>query len=372
MRRNRKNNIKKERVIMIASSAFVLAALTMTGVYMKDRNVESKDDGYSVDLAALEGSQGDNYPEIAQNNTTDTQKNQVAQGDTTQGGTTVAQGDTTQEGTTVAQGDTTQGGTTVAQGDATQGGTTVAQGDTTQGGTTVAQGDALDGEKKQANMDDDLDYMPLEAGSSLVEIAGLTEGAYSLLEQEAALEGISDFENIVEDDEVLAEIENNDAADSDNEENADEEASAQDVVVSKELHFVEENGLIRPTTGEILMNYSMDSSIYFATLDQYKYNPAVMFSAEEGSVVSACAEGKVVDIYEDAQIGNAVTIDLGDGYQATYGQLQDIQVSVDSYVNAGDEIGSVAAPTKYFSVEGSNLYFQLTKDGAPVNPESLF
>ena len=35
MRRDRKSSIKKERIVMIASSAFVLAALTMTGVYMK-------------------------------------------------------------------------------------------------------------------------------------------------------------------------------------------------------------------------------------------------------------------------------------------------------------------------------------------------
>ena len=39
---------------MLASSAFVLAALTMTGVYMKGQNVESKDDGYTLDFTALE------------------------------------------------------------------------------------------------------------------------------------------------------------------------------------------------------------------------------------------------------------------------------------------------------------------------------
>ena len=43
MRRNKKSGINKERIIMLASSAFVLAALTMTGVYMKGQNVESRD-----------------------------------------------------------------------------------------------------------------------------------------------------------------------------------------------------------------------------------------------------------------------------------------------------------------------------------------
>ncbi len=314
MRRNRKNNIKKERIIMIASSAFVLAALTMTGVYMKQQNAKSEDDGYSMDFAALEDSADNKYQEIAQNNVP--QDNQTA------------------------------------------------------------RNDATEEELNQANMDDDLDYMPLEAGSSLVEIPGLTEGKYSVEGQETVLEGLEDVNELADGGEVLvendADEDSEDAAEDGEEEDDDEEASAGEVVVSKELHFSEEDGLVRPAAGDILMHYSMDAGIYFATLDQYKYNPAVIFAAEEGSAVSACAEGKVIDIYEDAQIGKAVTLDLGDGYQATYGQLKEIPVSVGSYVNAGDIIGSVAAPTKYYSVEGSNLYFQLEQNGTPVNPENLF
>ena len=39
-------------------------------------------------------------------------------------------------------------------------------------------------------------------------------------------------------------------------------------------------------------------------------------------------------------------------------------------VSAGDVLGKVAAPTKYYSVEGPNVYFKLEKDGVPVNPLS--
>ena len=35
-------------------------------------------------------------------------------------------------------------------------------------------------------------------------------------------------------------------------------------------------------------------------------------------------------------------------------------------------IGYVNEPTKYYSVEGSNLYFELRKDGAPVDPIEFF
>ena len=54
MRKNRRNNAKKERTIMIASSVFVLAALTMTGIYMKSNNTEEQGDGYTIDFTALE------------------------------------------------------------------------------------------------------------------------------------------------------------------------------------------------------------------------------------------------------------------------------------------------------------------------------
>ena len=63
-------------------------------------------------------------------------------------------------------------------------------------------------------------------------------------------------------------------------------------------------------------------------------------------------------------------MDLGNGYEVTYGQLDNILVSEGSYVAKGDVIAQVAPPTKYYSVEGTNVYFKLTKDGVPVNPMS--
>ena len=52
---------------MLASSAFVLAALTMTGVYMKGQNVESRDDGYTLDFTALPNNADDKLQEITEN-----------------------------------------------------------------------------------------------------------------------------------------------------------------------------------------------------------------------------------------------------------------------------------------------------------------
>ena len=146
------------------------------------------------------------------------------------------------------------------------------------------------------------------------------------------------------------------------------DAPAISTAMQPTLSFGDTDTLVWPVVGNVLINYSMDKTVYFPTLDQYKYNPAIVIAANEGGMITAAAAGKVTSVFEDPQIGQAVTMDLGNGYEITYGQLKEILVSEGSYVSMGDMIASVAAPTKYYSIEGTNVYFKLTKDGNPVNP----
>ena len=152
------------------------------------------------------------------------------------------------------------------------------------------------------------------------------------------------------------------------EEDAGEGTPALSTAVQPALTFSDSDTLIWPVVGNILVNYSMDKTIYFPTLQQYKYNPAIIIQANQGDLITAASAGKVISVFSDPQIGNGVTMELGGGYEVTYGQLTNILVSEGSYVATGDVIAEVAAPTKYFSVEGTNVYFKLTKDGEPVNP----
>ena len=79
----------------------------------------------------------------------------------------------------------------------------------------------------------------------------------------------------------------------------------------------------------------------------------------------------VTEVFYDEEIGNALTVALGSGYELTYGQLADIQVAAGDTVSRGELLGTVAAPTKYYTLEGTNVYFRMTKDGEPVNPLTL-
>lgn len=351
MKRNRRNNSKKERTIMIASSVFVLSALTMTGIYMKSNNVQEQDDGYTIDFTALENNVEDKYQEIAQNDPAE--NNAETLGD-------------------------------------------LAQSDAEMPGDSLAEG--------SGNMEDDLDYLPMEVGSGMVTIPGLTDGLAEDASKEAKTgtsagdgsasaidgsKGASDGNTAAADGNASASDGSNGASDGSNGA-SDGSAAGQDEgsgasgdgqaaqdgdngsgAEGRVLHFAETEGLLRPVSGEVLIPFSMDRSVYFSTLDQFKYNSGLMIAATQGSAVAACADGRVTDIFENEELGRCVTMDLGDGYEITYGQLEEIRVSLDSYVESGETIAFVAAPTKYYSLEGSNLYLKLTADGTPVNPETL-
>ena len=134
------------------------------------------------------------------------------------------------------------------------------------------------------------------------------------------------------------------------------------------LSFSEDTLMEWPVDGNILLDYNMDQTVYFPTLDQYKLSPAISVQAVEGAPVLASVPGTVYSIENSAQTGTTVTMEIGSGYQAIYGQLTDLTVQEGDTVKEGEVIGYIAAPTKYYSKEGSNLYFAMKKNGEPVDP----
>lgn len=303
MKRNRRDSIRKERIIMVASSAFVLAALTMTGLYMRGQEAKQQDDGYTLDFTALENGGNGNLDLIG---------NEQAKN------------------------------------------------------TTVGNG---------TQIDSDLDYMPLEedfpaqVDSHLIQIPGLTD---DIAANEAPDVGENTSDSSVSGNGSDADHKQEAPSDPSTENGGNTGSESAQSARKIELHYNEDQGLTKPVSGEVLMHYNMDGTVYFATLNQYKYNPATLFTATEGEDVVACAEGRVVNVYQDAKLGNAVELELGDGYVATYGQLSDIMVEKDGYVKAGDKLGTVAAPSRFYLLEGTNLYFSLKKDDTSVNAENLF
>lgn len=127
-----------------------------------------------------------------------------------------------------------------------------------------------------------------------------------------------------------------------------------------------------PVDGNILIPYSMDTTVYFETLDQYQCNPALYMKAQVGTEVKAIYSGKVTAVEKSQRYGQMLTIDMGNGYAAIYGQLADVTVKKGDTLKQGTVIGKIAEPTNYFLLEGSHLYLKMEKDKKPVNPTEYF
>ena len=83
--------------------------------------------------------------------------------------------------------------------------------------------------------------------------------------------------------------------------------------------------------------------------------------------MQAPANARILEIGANEEIGNYVTLDLGNDYTVVCGQLKEIDVLAGEYVEKGALLGYVAEPTKYYSIEGNNLYFELLYGGQPVD-----
>ena len=316
MARRNRNGVRKERIIMLATSVFVLTALTVTGIFVRRSNSAERED-YVVDFEAIEQRTDMTAENMLSGDELDTLFAEVGTDD-------LDYDPSFQEANSQNVENTDNKSSTAKSGDDESD----EDGKTKEKSTTKS-----DSTQKQKNK------------------TTVTEQSKKTEEEEE--EGMFD--------ETL------DTAQKTEEPAAEEAIST---TVQPTLDFHEEDGLVWPIVGDVLINYSMDKTIYFPTLQQYKYNPAIVIAATQGEGIAAAANGRVTSVGYDPVIGNTVVMDLGNGYELTYGQLENITVSEGSYVTVGDGIGTVASPTKYYSLEGTNVYFMLTKDGEPVNPMS--
>ncbi len=306
MRRSRRRGLARERFLMVASAVLVLGSLTATGLWL-GRDKSNQDEGYVVDLSAIE--------------------NNAAAG---LGG----------ENPVNPSENVTQG---------------------------IVPSDDLDYDPYFQETNSQKVENPDQSGS-----VSMSEGASPTASPEVALKEKNKEEKGKEEGKTQ-EAPKEGTKKEEGEQTADiggegEGTPALSTAMQPALTFGDSDTLVWPVVGNILVNYSMDKTVYFPTLQQYKYNPAIIIQANQGDLITAASAGKVISVFTDPKIGNGVTMELGGGYEATYGQLSNILVSEGSYVAAGDVIAEVGAPTKYFSVEGTNVYFKLTKNGEPINP----
>lgn len=180
----------------------------------------------------------------------------------------------------------------------------------------------------------------------------------AIAEREAEISEIAELPDIAEEtEEIIAEAPQ--AAET------EESKTQQAGIFKNELLFA------MPLAGNIVMDYSVDHTIYDATLDQYRTNDHISIEAKKGDSVKAAEAGTVESIQTDDERGVTVVINHENGWQTTYSQLQeDVVVKEGDKVKKGQEIGFVAEPTKYSVALGEHVDFSIAKDGIKLDPKS--
>ncbi|MCI8416749.1 MAG: M23 family metallopeptidase [Lachnospiraceae bacterium] len=194
-----------------------------------------------------------------------------------------------------------------------------------------------------------------------------TRAEFQPPKQEIQAELESDFATIEPSVDVLS-PEEQAALDAEAEEAALQDAISQEAAAIVYSFSPETDKLLWPISGNILLDYSMDKTVYFETLDQYKYNPAVIIQGRVDQEVLCAADGQVTKIEESDELGTTVTVDFGSGFKGVYGQIKDVTVEEGSQVQTGLKLGVVSEPSRYYTKEGANIYFKLLKDEKPVDP----
>lgn len=142
-------------------------------------------------------------------------------------------------------------------------------------------------------------------------------------------------------------------------------------LIAEQLNFEKSAGLLWPVAGEVVIPYSPDHGVFHYTLEQFSASDAMVLSASVGTQVRAAAKGVVTAIEEDIRTGTTVTLALGNDTSLVYGQLDVTDLKEGDIVEAGECLGTVAEPTRYYVVEGPNLYFKVMESGESINPEEL-
>ena len=139
------------------------------------------------------------------------------------------------------------------------------------------------------------------------------------------------------------------------------------LVSGEGLEISDKKGRLKlPLNGPILNKFGRKRVKEY---DSYIVYNGINVKATKGTHVKAVFDGKILFAGELEGYGNLVIVGHGNKYHSLYGHLDDINVSVNKVVKTGEIIGLSGDSG---SLEGEVLYFELRKNGKPIQPLPWF
>lgn len=131
---------------------------------------------------------------------------------------------------------------------------------------------------------------------------------------------------------------------------------------------VEPLSFASPVNGSVSQEYSDTVLVWNSTLGQYQVHLGVDFTGDDLSVFAA-ERGTVSETGYDMLNGYYVVVSHDDGYESRYYSLaENLEVEKGDEVVKGQLLGTMAATRGSESLQGNHLHFEMSKDGADVNP----
>lgn len=93
-------------------------------------------------------------------------------------------------------------------------------------------------------------------------------------------------------------------------------------IAAQNLNFTEKSLMEWPVRGTVLIDYNMNETVYYPTLDQYRVSPAIAVQAVEDAPVYAAADGQVLSVEQDTCTGTTVTMELETGIRLCMDSLK--------------------------------------------------
>ena len=128
--------------------------------------------------------------------------------------------------------------------------------------------------------------------------------------------------------------------------------------------------LTLPVSGAAITPFSGDMLVKNETLGDWRTHNGIDISAATGTAVTAASNGIVTSVHSDPMWGNVVEVTSGEVVMTYAGLGDDIAVSVDQQVTAGETLGSVGQIPCELSLE-PHLHFDVQVNGDYVDPASL-
>ena len=130
-----------------------------------------------------------------------------------------------------------------------------------------------------------------------------------------------------------------------------------------------------PVSGKLSKSHDSEMQVFSNTMQDYRVHLGVDICAEENAAVSAVAAGTVVEVWEDALMGQCVALSHSGDAVSVYKNLSltlPEGIEAGAEVKAGDIIGYVGDTAMTELADEAHLHFEMTVGGIQVNPLDYF